>query len=667
MVALERPHIPDHQQTGWRKFAQAVLPGLVLWLAYTALACFGLHWASIAGAASPVWPAAGVALAGLLLGGLRLWPAIFLGRLAAGWLTGSQQPFVVELVIAAGNSLGAIIPLILMRRRGALDPDLPDLTELLRYLAASAAGALIAATIGTTAVSLPAALPLETVIKTFANWIMANFVGAILIGPLLLSWLVPATPMSLRERIHFAIVIAVIIGFCALYLQQPSEMTLRTWHVFPLLVWAAMAFGLRGATVSLLIAAITAIWASEHGAGLVSGLGSSRLQKAAMVQQFIAVVALTILILAEAASERRAKNTLAEQGRMLRQAEEEARARAEELQVLLDSVPAAIWVARDPDCREIIGNRTSAELLHLPHPDDNMSKSRGENPVVAHFRVLDSEGRELAPHELPVQRAARGEIIRDFEERIVFNDGSARDLLGNATPLYGRDGKLRGSVAAFIDVTERKAARDRERLLSREVDHRAKNIMAVIQAIVQLTEADNIGTYRKAISGRISSLARTHTLLAQNRWDGADLHDLVSEELAPYLPMGVVDGKRVKIDGSVLKLRPQTAQSIALIIHELITNALKHGALSAPDGQVTISWQADAPGPEQKVTIRWEERDGPPVTPPQEPGFGLSLIEATARDQLYGNITQIWAPEGLRTHFTVPVGDLFGSTGSGET
>lgn len=659
MVAIERPHIPDQQQTGLRKFAQAVLPGLALWLAYTALACFGLQWATIAGAASPVWPAAGVALAGLLLSGIRLWPAIFLGRLAAGWLAGSQQPFAVELMIAAGNTLGAIIPLLIIRRRGGLDRNLPDLTQLLRYLAASAGSALIAASLGTAAVSLSAALPLETVIRTFANWIMANFVGAILVGPLLLSWLVPAAPLSLRERIHFAIVIVVILGFCALYLQQPSEVTLRTWHVFPVLVWAALAFGLRGATLSILIVAMTAIWASEHSPGLVSGIGSSRLQKAAMVQQFIAVVALTILILAEFASERRAKNTLAEQGRMLRQAEEEARARAEELQVLLDSVPAAIWVARDPACREIIGNRTSAELLRLPHPDDNMSKSRDENPVVSHFRVLDSEGRELAPHELPVQRAARGEIIRDFEERVVFNDGSARDLLGNAMPLYGRDGQLRGSVAAFIDVTERKAARDRERLLSREVDHRAKNIMAVIQAIVQLTEAEEIGAYRKAISGRISSLARTHTLLAQNRWDGAELHDLIAEELAPYLPMGVLDGKRVKLDGPRLKLRPQTAQSIALIIHELVTNALKHGALSAPGGKVTVSWEPDAPGPKQRVTIRWEEQDGPPVSQPKEVGFGLSLIEATARDQLYGDITQIWAPEGLNTHFTVPVGDLF--------
>lgn len=660
MVAIERPHITDHQETLLPKFAKAVLPGLALWLAYTALACIGLRWATIAGAASPVWPAAGVALAGLLLGGTRLWPAIFLGRLAAGWLTGSHQPFAVELVIAAGNSLGAIVPLLLMRRRGGIDPTLPDLTQLLHFFLAAAVGALISASIGTAAVSLPATLSIAIIAKTYANWTMANFVGAILIGPLLLSWRAPAASMPLRERLHFIVVMLVTLGFCALFVQPPSEVVLRTWHVFPVLVWAALAFGLRGATVSVLIVAITAVWASENGLGPMTGLANNHLQQIALVQQFIAVLTLTILVLAEAASERRAKNILAEQGRMLRRAEEEARARAEELQVLLDSVPAAIWVARDPECHEIVGNRTSSELLRLPHPDDNMSKSQEENPFVSHFKVLDSEGRELAPHELPVQRAARGEIIRDFEERIVFNDGSARDLLGNATPLYGRDGKLRGSVAAFIDVTERKAARDRERLLSREVDHRAKNIMAVIQAIVQLTEADNIGTYRKAISGRISSLARTHTLLAQNRWDGADLHDLVSEELAPYLPMGVVDGKRVKIDGSVLKLRPQTAQSIALIIHELITNALKHGALSAPDGQVTISWQADAPGPEQKVTIRWEERDGPPVIPPREPGFGLSLIEATARDQLYGEITQIWAPEGLTTHFTVPVGDLFG-------
>lgn len=660
MVANEptRFAVPDRTTLG--EAIKAMLPALAVCAAYTTLSWLGLRWAMVSGAASPVWPASGIALAGLMLGGLRLWPAIFLGRLAAGWLSGSEQPFVAEIVIAIGNTLAVVVPLLLMRKRGGIDPTLPDLPQLLRYFWwGGAGGGIIAAGIGAATVTLSGGLPPERLVDIFAIWLTANFVGAIVVGPLVLSWLAPAPPLSLQERLHFILVIAVTIGFCGLFLLPPDQAFLRNWHAFPVLVWAALAFGLRGSTLVLVIVAVTAIWANEQGYGFAIGIDGAGQQRIPLIQQFIAIVSLTTLVLAQTASERRAKNALAEQGKMLRRAEEEARARAEELQVLLDSVPAAIWVARDPDCREIVGNRTSAELLRLPHPDNNMSKSRDANPTVSHFKVLDSEGRELAPHELPVQRAARGEVIRDFEERVVFTDGTARDLLGNAMPLYGHDGKLRGAVAAFIDITERKAARSRERLLSREVDHRAKNIMAVIQAIVQLTEAEEIGAYRKAISGRISSLARTHTLLAQNRWDGAELHDLIAEELAPYLPMGVLDGKRVKLDGPRLKLRPQTAQSIALIIHELVTNALKHGALSAPSGKVTVSWEPDAPGPKQRVTIRWEEQDGPPVSPPREVGFGLSLIEATARDQLYGDITQIWAPEGLNTHFTVPVGDLF--------
>lgn len=640
-----------------------VVAFLTLALAYTALSCLGLQWSTISGAASPVWPASGVALAGLLLGGLRLWPAILLGRLAAGWLSGSQQPVWAELAIAAANTLAVVLPLTAARRRGGIDPALPDLPQLLRYFGwGGLIGAMIAATLGTITIAISSGIPPESLFKTYSHWLVAYFVGAILIGPLVLSWLSPAPPLTPLRRLHFTVVMLVTTAFAGLFLLPPDQAFLRTWHVFPVLVWAALAFELRGASLGVTIIAAMAIWATERGLGPMTRISFSSGLQVSLVQQFIAVTTLTILVLAVVANERRAKNALAAQGHMLRQAEEEARARAEELEVLLAAVPAAIWVARDPACAEITGNQFAAELLHLPDPDENVSKSSEQNPAVSHFIVLDSAGQELAPDDLPVQRAARGEVIRNFEERVVFADGQVRDILGNATPLRGPGGQLRGAVAAFIDITERKAAQSREQLLSREVDHRAKNIMAVIQAIVQLTEAEDIAAFRKAISGRINSLARTHTLLAQNRWDGAELRELIEEELAPYLPRQGVQAGRVTLTGPQVRLRPSTAQSIALIVHELITNALKYGALSDPHGIVTIDWQVDTPGPDQRVTLCWRERGGPSILPPATPGFGLSLIEATARDQLYGTISQTWDTAGLTVEFTVPVGDLFRQT-----
>jgi two-component sensor histidine kinase/integral membrane sensor domain MASE1 len=635
---------------------------LALLLSYTALAWLGLQWAVIRGAGSPVWPASGLALAVLMMCGIRLWPAILLGRLLAGWLSGSQQPFWAELLLASANTLAAVLPLMLTRKRGLLKPGLHDLTALLNYLVwGCLAGALIAAPLGTAALALSSELSVPAMIATLSNWIIAYFVGAILVGPLLLSWLNPGPKLTRLDQLHLAVILLVTVCFASLFLLPTEQAFLRTWHVFPVLVWAALAFELRGATLAVAIIATVAIWAADHGLGQMTTRTFFGPGQMPLVQQFIAVTALTSLTLAVVADERRAKNALAEKGRRLRLAEEEARARAEELEVVLAEAPVAIWVARDPDCNEIIGNSTSAKLLRLHDRDDNLSKSKDTNRAVAHFTVFDADGRELAPNELPVQRAARGEVVRDFEERIVFSDGSAVSLLGSATPLFDKDGDLRGSVAAFLDITDRKAAESREHLLAREVDHRAKNIMAVIQAIVQLTDANDIASYRKAISGRIGSLARSHTILADNRWDGAELRDLIDEELAPYLPHQAAAARRVTIDGPRLKLKPMTAQSIALIVHELITNALKHGSLSRQEGRLTIEWQVEGDLPDQRLWLRWVEQDGPVISAPGTANFGLALIETTAQDQLYGKINSIWNPDGLTVELAIPIGDLFRS------
>ncbi|MEY4056478.1 MAG: hypothetical protein RL519_1813 [Pseudomonadota bacterium] len=634
-------------------------PMLVLGLAYTAFACLGLNWAQVMGAGSPVWPASGVALAGLLLGGLRLWPAIFFGRLAAGWLSGSEQPFWAELLLAIANTLAATIPLLLTRSRGLLKPALDDLQALLNYLFWGAlVGGLIAGVLGTLTLAASSALPVTQLPPILTNWVVAYFVGAVLLGPFLLSWLPFSSPFTWFERAHLAAVLLVTLVFSSLFLLPPNQAFLRTWHIFPVLVWAALAFDLRGATIAMIIVASAATWAADHGLGPMNPYAAITAQKVSLAQQFVAITAATTLALAVVASERRAKNALAEQGRLLRIAEEEARARAEELEVLLAAVPAAIWVARDPDCNEIVGNATSARLLRLPAASGNMSKSRDDNAAVSHYTVLDRDGRELSPEDLPVQRAARGEVVWDFEERILFNDGTALDLLGNATPLYSKAGEIRGAVAAFIDITERKAAESREHLLAREVDHRAKNIMAVIQAIVHLTDAEDIAGFRKAISGRIASLARSHTLLAENRWDGAELRELIEEELAPYIPRRSNAAHRVTLSGPQVKLKPLTAQSITLILHELITNALKHGSLSNDVGQLAIDWQVDAPGPDQRLALRWVETGGPTIHSQGKSNFGLSLIEITARDQLYGSIESLWKPSGLTVEMSVPVGEL---------
>lgn len=195
-------------------------------------------------------------------------------------------------------------------------------------------------------------------------------------------------------------------------------------------------------------------------------------------------------------------------------------------------------------------------------------------------------------------------------------------------------------------TAELETAIARQDLLAREVDHRAKNALAVIQSIVTLTRAETSADFAHAVQGRIQAMARAHTLLSQSRWDGADFLRLVSEELEPYGASG-----RITIDGPAILIKPTVAQNIALAIHELATNAAKYGALSASDGKLHVSWAMDG----DFLVVRWSESDGPPVEKPSKNGFGAKVINAGVSSQLGGDVEFDWRRDGLQCIMRVPM------------
>jgi len=161
-------------------------------------------------------------------------------------------------------------------------------------------------------------------------------------------------------------------------------------------------------------------------------------------------------------------------------------------------------------------------------------------------------------------------------------------------------------------------------ILAREAEHRTKNILATVQATVQLTQADTTADLKAAIRGRIQSLATVHNLFVESRWEGAEFRSLIAKELAPYCGDADVDA-RARIDGASLMLEPNAAQTMAVTIHELATNAAKYGALSASQGQIHIAWSR---APDGLLNLRWAESGGPPVTPPARKGFGIRVMGA---------------------------------------
>lgn len=220
-------------------------------------------------------------------------------------------------------------------------------------------------------------------------------------------------------------------------------------------------------------------------------------------------------------------------------------------------------------------------------------------------------------------------------------------------------GVLRAKVRVFVDlylktralarmneelerrVAERtaqlEAAIQRQELLAREVDHRARNALAVIQSLVALTPMDEAKRFAEAIKGRIRAMALAHNLLSDSRWRGADMLSLVKEELAPY------GEERIAISGDAVSIAPGVAQNLALVFHELATNAAKYGALKDAEGALAVSWTLN----DSELLIEWREEAGGGVVQPSRTGFGSRVIETSIQNHLRGRIERHWRPQGL--------------------
>src|SRR5258708_5772167 len=224
---------------------------------------------------------------------------------------------------------------------------------------------------------------------------------------------------------------------------------------------------------------------------------------------------------------------------------------------LFDLLPTAIYVC-DQDGLVLRYNHRAAELWgrspKLGDPDERFCGS---------FRIYKPDGRVLPHRECPMADVVRTGIpVRDQEVTIERPDGSRGVALVNIEALRDTDGNVVGAVNCFQDITVRKEAEEKVRVLAREMDHRAKNLLALVQATVHLTQADNIQDFKAAIEGRIRALSNAHALLAESRWEGADLRALVTEELSPYRAEA---GSRVEVEGPDVSLNPQSAQSIAMV------------------------------------------------------------------------------------------------------
>jgi PAS domain S-box-containing protein len=259
--------------------------------------------------------------------------------------------------------------------------------------------------------------------------------------------------------------------------------------------------------------------------------------------------------------------------------------------------------------------------------------------IIPHDR-LDEERGILA-------RIRRGERIDHLETVRRRKHGGLVNVALTVSPVKDAEGTIVGASKIARDISEQKRNQEHVRVPAREAEHRSKNLLANVAAIVNLSRSDTPEGLKDAITGRIRALSNVHSLFVESRWSGAELSAIARQELAPYL--GDEDG-RVRIAGREALLEPVAAQALAVVLHELATNATKYGALSDATGVIELTWSRDENG---KLLLRWTETRGPRVQEPERQGFGSRLIERTI-GQLSGTTRFDWRPEGLVCEIALP-------------
>jgi PAS domain S-box-containing protein len=244
----------------------------------------------------------------------------------------------------------------------------------------------------------------------------------------------------------------------------------------------------------------------------------------------------------------------------------------------------------------------------------------------------------------------------EFEIRLSRKDGGMFWAAVFISPILDKTGDVVQQFASFVDLSKHKQEEDRLRFLLAELNHRTQNTLATVQAIaVQTLRGAANKEVVDAFEGRILALSKAHSLLGRKHWEAVSLRDVIDQILQPF---GLNDRRvaRFSIEGDDVRLPPKAALSLAMLFHELATNAAKHGALSnGAAGKINIAWQAERTSQGDRMRLRWQESGGPPVTPPGRKGFGSRLIERGMAQDLGGEVRLDYEPAGVTCQIIMPV------------
>lgn len=330
-----------------------------------------------------------------------------------------------------------------------------------------------------------------------------------------------------------------------------------------------------------------------------------------------------------------------------RRAREKVRERERRFHELLEALPVAVYTT---DARgRITFYNAGAVALWGQRPKLLRTRWCGA------YRLYSSDGVDL-----PLDKSAMAVAVREnrpvhgYEAICERPDGTKVSLIAYPTPLRDAQGRVIGGVNMLVDITARKLSEvalqdssNRLELLAREVDHRARNMLASVQAMIRMTGAETVEGYIAALSARVSALSRSHTLMSDSRWSGPSFCKLLQQELAAFR---TTEPERIRLAGSDFVLNAEAAQGLTMVFHELASNSARFGALGDPKGRLTIEWG----NRDDSLSLLWIETLGQSIVPPAHVGLGLQLIELTVHSRLQGTVQFHWRSSGLICEITVP-------------
>ncbi len=571
------------------------------------------------------WLAGGVPTGVLIARGQDAKLPVAVGTMGATILASMMvnQHIWMSIALAFVNAGEALLAAWLIERYFGWPFTLDRLRNVLGLLTVAALATALGA-IGGTAVNKLFQGPTAQIATTWQHWFASGSIGVITVAPLMIGFAEALRRPPRRNEIVKGVVaivaMAVMTFIIASVPPEPWETVTSIAVLFPILLWLAARCQPVFAAAAALLVSLTVIWMTALGIGHFGNPALPIGDRIMGAQAAILGFTLCAHVLAALFAERR-------------QAEarlQEALAAGAVLAFECNHVSGL--VKHSDNAAQIMGfdprqPLTAAELHARIHPDDlarfeaHHNRRDVDSPTAVTFRFVRPDGREVW-----LEETSRAE--------------------------FDKTGRLMRVKGLTRDITTRKQAEERQNLLIAELDHRVKNVLARVGAVIRHTRPGSgiADEFVKALDGRIQSIAAAHALLSQSRWSGVGLTDLIRHQLAPYTA-----NANAAIDGPDVMLTSAQAQAVAMVIHELATNAAKHGALSSPDGRVSVSWERTSTNAAAVLTIIWNERCGPPINAPVRRGYGSSLIRDLIPHELGGTVDLTFPLDGLCCKIEIPL------------